>query len=93
VRVHPVGIYIALAGLLITAILLLRLRDRTRDGDIAASALVLSGLAQFVVTFVREPAFFDNALGRILDPIQWVALVMIAAGALIWQQPRRHVAV
>jgi phosphatidylglycerol:prolipoprotein diacylglycerol transferase len=91
VRVHPVAIYAALAAVVITVVLLRLLPARHRAGDIFALSLLLCGIAQFLLTFVREPAFFDTTLGRLLDPIQWVALGMIVIAAVIWQQPRRQV--
>ncbi len=91
-RLHPVGLYTALAALVITIILFRQLSIRSRVGDTFAFALALCGVAQFLLTFFREPAFFDNALGKLLDPIQWVALGMIVTAALLWQQPRRQVA-
>lgn len=91
-RHHPVGIYIALAAVAITVVLLRHLRLRSRAGDTAALALALCGVAQFFISFLREPEFMDNAFATMLDPIQWVALGMIVTAALLWQQPRRQVA-
>ncbi|MDE1176536.1 MAG: prolipoprotein diacylglyceryl transferase [Edaphobacter sp.] len=92
VRVHPVGVYAAIAAFLITAVLYRLLPLRRRNGDLFALAFALCGLAQFLLTFVREPAFFDTAMGNLLDPIQWVALGMIAIAGIVWQQPRKQVA-
>jgi phosphatidylglycerol:prolipoprotein diacylglycerol transferase len=89
-RLHPVALYTALAAVMITGILLRQLSTRQRSGDIFALAMALSGITQFLLTFLREPAFFDNTLGNLLDPIQWVALGMIVTAALLWQQPRRQ---
>jgi phosphatidylglycerol:prolipoprotein diacylglycerol transferase len=88
-RLHPVAIYAALAAAILTVLLLVFLPRRRRAGDSAALGLAGSGLAQFLLSFFREPALYDNALGRLLDPIQWVALGMIVLAALLWQQPRR----
>jgi len=90
-RLHPVAIYAAVIAALITAVLLDRLSHRRHAGDTAALGLALSGLAQFLLSFLREPAFYENTLGRVLDPIQWVALGMIVLAGLLWQQPRRLV--
>ena len=90
-RLHPVALYTALAAVVITLVVLRQLSTRRRAGDTVAFALALCGVAQFLLTFFREPAFFDNALGKLLDPLQWVALGMIATAALLWQQPRRQV--
>jgi len=91
-RVHPVAIYAAITAVIFTVVLLVHLERRRHAGDTAALALALSGLAQFLLSFFREPALYDNALGNLLDPIQWVALGMIVLAALLWQQPRRVVA-
>jgi len=91
-RVHPVGIYASLSAVIVTLVLLWALPRRRQAGDIFAFALALCGLMQFLLSFVREPAFFDNTLGTILDPIQWVALGMIAVAVIVWQQPRREIA-
>lgn len=92
VRVHPVGIYAAIAALVIAFVLYGFLPKRKSDGDAFVLCLVLCGVAQFLLTFVREPAFFDNRLGNLLDPIQWVALGMVVVAGVIWQMPRREVA-
>jgi phosphatidylglycerol:prolipoprotein diacylglycerol transferase len=90
-RLHPVAIYAAIVAMLLTAMLLVQLPRRRRAGDTAAIALAVSGVAQFLLSFLREPAYYENALGRLLDPIQWVALGMMVAAGLLWQQPRREV--
>ncbi len=91
-RLHPIALYVALLAAIITVILLFHLPRRRAAGDTAALALALSGCAQFLITFLRQPEFEDNAFGTLLDPIQWVALGMIVIAALLWQQPRRVVA-
>lgn len=90
-RLHPVAIYVALVAALLTAMLLIQLPRRRRAGDTAAIALAASGLAQFLLSFLREPAYYENTLGRLLDPIQWVALGMIVVAAILWRQPRREI--
>jgi phosphatidylglycerol:prolipoprotein diacylglycerol transferase len=79
-RLHPIALYVAIIA------------RRRAAGSTAALALALSGCAQFLITFLRQPEFEDNAFGTLLDPIQWVALGMIVTAALLWQQPRRVVA-
>jgi phosphatidylglycerol:prolipoprotein diacylglycerol transferase len=91
-RHHPVTIYVALIAVIITIFLLRYLRSSSRAGDTFALALALCGITQFFISFLREPEFLDNALGTLLDPIQWVALGMIVTSALLWQQPRRQAA-
>jgi len=90
-RLHPVAIYAAIVAILLTPMLLVQLPLRRRAGDTAAIALAASGVAQFLLSFLREPAYYENALGRLLDPIQWVALGMMVAAGLLWQQLRREI--
>jgi phosphatidylglycerol:prolipoprotein diacylglycerol transferase len=89
-RLHPVTLYVALAATLIAVASCLRLRSGKQNT--AALALFLAGLAQFFITFLRQPEFEDNAFGTLLDPIQWVALGMIVLAALLFQQPRKALA-
>jgi phosphatidylglycerol:prolipoprotein diacylglycerol transferase len=91
-RHHPVTLYAALAAAIITIILLRGLHSSSHAGNTVALALALCGIAQFFISFLREPEFLDNAPGTLLDPIQWVALGMIVTSALLWQQPRRQAA-
>ena len=87
-RLHPVALYAAIAASLLTVILLRQLPHRRHPGDIFALALATSGTAQFLLTFFRQP-FPDSSL---LDPIQWIALGMIAlAGLVLLLQPRKLV--
>lgn len=88
-RLQPVAIYVAIAAAALTAVLLVHLRWRRRPGDTAALGLAAGGLIQFLISFLREPAYYENALGRLLDPIQWVALGMIVTAVLLWLWPRR----
>jgi len=87
-RLHPVALYAAIAAALLTAVLLRQLPRRHYPGDTFALALATSGTAQFLLTFFRQP-FPDSTL---LDPIQWIALGMIAlAGLILLLQPRKLV--
>lgn len=90
-RLQPVAIYVAIVAVVLTALLLVQLRRRHRAGDTAAIALAAGGITQFLLSFLREPAYYENTLGRMLDPIQWVALGMIAIAGLLWQLSRRVV--
>ncbi|MEO6912177.1 MAG: hypothetical protein ABI158_14775, partial [Edaphobacter sp.] len=64
---------------------------RQRRGDTAALALAAVGIAQFLLTFLRQPDMGAVPPGGILDLIQWVAVGMIVASGLIWLQPRKQV--
>jgi len=88
IRLHPVALYAAIAAALLTLLLLRALPHRHHPGDTFALALATSGAIQFLLTFVRQP-FPDSTL---LDPIQWIALGMIAlAGLVLLLQPRKLV--
>jgi phosphatidylglycerol:prolipoprotein diacylglycerol transferase len=88
IRLHPVALYAAIAAALLTLLLLRQLPHRHRPGDTLALALATAGTAQFLLTFFRQP-YPDTGL---LDPIQWIALGMIAlAGLVLLLQPRKLV--
>jgi phosphatidylglycerol:prolipoprotein diacylglycerol transferase len=87
-RLHPVALYAAAAAILITLILLRQLKRPTRPGLIAAFALATSGIAQFIITFYRQPSDEDLPL---LDPIQWLAVGMVVTAGLLLLQPRKSV--
>ena len=87
-RLHPVALYAAIAASALTLILLRALPRRYNAGDTLALALATSGTAQFLLTFFRQP--FPGS--TLLDPIQWIALGMIAAaGLILLLQPRKLV--
>jgi phosphatidylglycerol---prolipoprotein diacylglyceryl transferase len=87
-RLHPVALYAALAAAAITFAVLRYLRQRPQPGRAIALTLAASGLAQFLITFLRHPSFDSDIspLFYLLDPIQWVSLGMIVAAALLWLQ-------
>jgi phosphatidylglycerol:prolipoprotein diacylglycerol transferase len=87
-RLHPVALYSAVAAAALTVILLRALPRRHNAGDTIALALATSGATQFLLTFFRQP--FPGS--TLLDPIQWIALGMIAAaGFILVLQPRKLV--
>ncbi|MEO8734985.1 MAG: prolipoprotein diacylglyceryl transferase family protein [Edaphobacter sp.] len=90
-RLHPVALYAAMMAVVLTVILFLQLRRRQRRGNTAVFALAAVGIAQFLLTFFRQPDVYAMPLGGLLDPIQWVGLGMIVAAGLIWLQPRKLV--
>lgn len=87
-RLHPVALYAAIAAALITIALLRFMRSHPLPGHTLALALAASGIAQFVITFFRQPSSNSDALplANILDPIQWVALGMVVTAGLIYLQ-------
>jgi phosphatidylglycerol---prolipoprotein diacylglyceryl transferase len=92
IPLHPVALYAALAAAVLTLILLRELRHRRHPGDTFALALAATGAAQFLLTFFRQPYPYLESTGTLLDPIQWIALAMIAAaGFVLLLQPRKLV--
>lgn len=78
VEVHPTPIYETLAMGLATVVLW-RLRNRLRPGQLFALYLVLAGTERFLVEFIRRND--DVVLG--LTQAQLLSLAMVVAGA-IW---------
>lgn len=91
IRVHPVALYAVIVAVLLTVALLRHLRRRQHRGDTALLALAAVGIAQFLLTFLRQPDPSAEFLGDVLDPIQWVAIGMIVVAGIIWLQPRKLV--
>lgn len=84
-RLHPVALYAAIAAVVITIALLVLLRRGRRLGSVAAAALAAAGVAQFLLTFFRQPYLYagSSVVVHALDPIQWIALGMIVAAGII----------
>lgn len=90
-RLHPIALYAMLLALALTALLHRHLCIRRQQGETAALALALTGVTQFLLTFLRQPNLYPDSLGNLLDPIQWAALGMIALGALLYLLPRKAI--
>jgi phosphatidylglycerol:prolipoprotein diacylglycerol transferase len=77
VRLHPVALYVAVAALLLEVASLELLRRRPLAGTTSGAALTVAGLAQFLLSFLRQPGetTFLN-----LDLLQVVAIAMMLAG-------------
>jgi phosphatidylglycerol---prolipoprotein diacylglyceryl transferase len=90
-RLHPVPLYAAFVALLITVGLLRYLSPEHIPGETFAFALTASGVAQFLITFLRQPNPYPVPLGNVLDPIQWISLGMIATAGLISMTSRKLV--
>jgi phosphatidylglycerol:prolipoprotein diacylglycerol transferase len=91
-RLHPVALYATIVAALITIGLLRYLSPSRVPGETAANALGATGVAQFLLTFLRQPNPYPVPLGTVLDPIQWISLGMILAGVVISFQSRKLVA-
>ena len=83
-RVHPTPIYEFIAALIIAAILWRRGRRQT--GELTGEYLVLSGVARFLVEFIRiNPPIFLH-----LTNAQLASVGSVAAGAALMVWARRH---
>lgn len=84
---HPVALYAAIIAVLLTLWLYRRLHRTPRPVDTAALALLLVGLAQYLLSFLREPGLQAFAG---LDSLQWLALAMVVCGGLLIALPDRN---
>ena len=87
VPLHPVTIYATVVVLVLTAVLVVLLGRRHREGTIAAIGLICAGTAQFLLSFVRQPGV-ETIAG--LDALQFVALGMLVAGCVLWLTAQPH---
>jgi phosphatidylglycerol:prolipoprotein diacylglycerol transferase len=85
-RVHPVQVYTLILALALCEYTLIRLRRRKLPGEVAARALAFGGLAGFLLDFLRQPV--ESQGQAWLDPGQWIALLAILAGAVLWIYPQ-----
>jgi phosphatidylglycerol:prolipoprotein diacylglycerol transferase len=46
-------------------------------------------VAQFLLTFLRQPNPYAVLLGTVLDPIQWISLGMMVTAGIISLQSRK----
>jgi len=86
VPLHPVQLYEAAAELIICGALLMLLARAHADGEIFGGWLALTGVARFVLEFYRGERGVEF-FGGFLDGRQALALVMIAAGGILWMRP------
>jgi phosphatidylglycerol---prolipoprotein diacylglyceryl transferase len=82
VPLHPTQIYSSLVEFVLFVFLLWLLHRPHHDGDILGAWLFLSGLANFLLTFLRG----DNGpfLSGLVTVTQLVAVAMVVAGGLLW---------
>ena len=81
-REQPVALYAAVLALLVAALLYRELRRGWASGRVAGAGLVCVGAVQFWLTFLRMPYVYEPGSAMAwLDPLQWVALGMVVAGA------------
>jgi phosphatidylglycerol:prolipoprotein diacylglycerol transferase len=78
---HPLALYAAILAVALTAWLFYALKRPHRTGHIASAALALTGIAQFFLTFFRQPEA-QTLAG--LDILEIVALAMILSGIALY---------
>jgi phosphatidylglycerol:prolipoprotein diacylglycerol transferase len=81
-RVHPVALYTATAALALCAVLFKLLRRIRIPGRVAAIALLATGTIVFLLDMLRLPD--PLASHTLLDTSQWLALLAILCGALLF---------
>lgn len=79
--VWPVELLATIVAALLCAMLLWTIRATRPSGRVCAYGLVSAGTAIFAVDFLRLPSDLDGT--GILDPVQWLGLAMIVAGAAL----------
>lgn len=83
---QPVALYVALAAASLTVLLWWILRRPHRPGLVASIGLILAGVTQFLLSFLRQPGL---QLAR-LDLLQWTALVLLASGGVLLVRANFH---
>jgi phosphatidylglycerol---prolipoprotein diacylglyceryl transferase len=82
--VHPVELYTVLVALAVSAALFGLLRRRSYTGRTTAIGLLTAGGAVFFLDFFRLPSdLYPNSQAAWLDPVQLLALGMVAAGGVL----------
>lgn len=83
---QPVGLFAALVALALTGILFRHLHGQGhRRGTTASLALLLTGVAQFALSFLRQPyPYAPDAPQFPLDPIQFLGLGMVVASGMLY---------
>jgi phosphatidylglycerol:prolipoprotein diacylglycerol transferase len=89
IPVHPTQLYEAVAGLAISAFVLLWVHPRKRyDGQVSAATLALYAIARFLIEFVRDDVR-GSALG--LSTSQLIGIVaLLGAGLIHWRAIRER---
>ena len=90
-RVHPVQIYAAIIAFALCIALFRMLPRRKFAGQIAAIALLIGGIAAFLLDMLQQPV--ESSGDALLDPGQFIALAAIIAGTalhLTGQPEPRH---
>jgi phosphatidylglycerol---prolipoprotein diacylglyceryl transferase len=81
-RVHPVQIYSAIFAFAMCLVLFRMLPRRKFAGQVAAVALMVGGVAAFLLDMLQQPV--ESSGDAWLDPGQFVALAAVLAGAWVY---------
>jgi len=81
-KVHPVQIYALIVAVALCLWLLRMLTKVHQAGMVASVALMLGGAISFALGMVRQP--MESMGDSWLDPSQWVAVVAMVVGVLIF---------
>jgi phosphatidylglycerol:prolipoprotein diacylglycerol transferase len=80
-HLQPVAIYATAASAVLLVVLVRLLERRLRAGMVAGVALVAGGAVSFLLDMVTQP--LESGVNALLDPVQWIALGAMLAGALM----------
>ena len=83
-RAHPVALYVAVVAFGLATWAMHLLRTARKPGAAAGWTMATAGLAQFVITFVRQPG---QMLPGGLEALQWVGLGMMVVGIALITAP------
>jgi len=81
-KVHPVQIYALIVAVVLCVVLLRMLMQARRVGMVASVALMVGGVVSFGLDMLRQP--MESVGDAWLDPGQWVAVVAVVVGGLIF---------
>lgn len=84
IGLHPVGLYAAVASLLVLAVLFWWLPKRDRAGEIFGLAIGLGAIARFWIDCYRMETIFEINTPFGLDPDQVVMIVVMLIAAAFW---------
>jgi phosphatidylglycerol:prolipoprotein diacylglycerol transferase len=89
IPLHPVQAYAALAFLSLSALLLVWLPARRRQGDVAGLWLLGSGVIIYLTELWRDSEGRGALLGGTLDGPQAAAILMVLAGGFVLLEQKR----
>jgi len=81
-KVHPVQMYALVVAVVLGVVLLKMLMNARPAGMVASVALITGGVASFGLGMLRQPV--ESIGSSWLDPAQWVAIVAVVVGAMIF---------